>query len=118
MKRLKIFLSTAAMVFGFNAVSAQTADGVESAALLDTASEVSDLTASEAKAQIKVWPEVSSIKIMVDVDKIEEVNIYSCTGRLVKTQKIDKGQSINVETLMPGEYLVRVGAKEGRFTKE
>ena len=120
MKGLKFLLSTVAMVFAFNFANAQTADGSETASLIETTNDASscDLTAENAKEQIKVWPEVSSIKIMVDVDSIQEVNIYSCTGRLVKTQKVNKGQGINIETLMPGVYTVKVGNKVGRFTKK
>ena len=119
MKGLRLVLSTAALVFVANFASAQTADGAESAGLLNMSSETIALTSNEElKEQVKVWPEVSSIKIMVDVDKIEEDNIYSCTGRLVKTQKIEKGQGINIETLMPGAYTVRVGNKVGKFTKK
>jgi hypothetical protein len=120
MRGFKFILSTAALVFAFNYADAQNFDGAESAGLLSsTSTETTALTANEeAKEQVKVWPEVSSIKIMVEVDKIEEVNIYSCTGRLVKTQKVDKGEGINIETLMPGAYTVKVGNKVGSFTKK
>ena len=119
MRTFRFVLSTLALIFVFNVVNAQTIEN-ESVGLVSSDSEsTTSLTETEAHLEsVKVWPQVSSVKIMVDVENLQEVNIYSCTGRLVKTQKVDKGQGINIETLMPGNYTVKVGNKVGTFTKK
>lgn len=118
MKIWKLILASAAMVFAVNVASAQTLDvDSESVALVNSTSVDASLTAPAAE-QLKVWPEVSSVNIVVDLENTQEVQIFSCTGRLVKTEKVEKGQDINIETLMPGPYTVKAGNKVGQFTKE
>ncbi|MBR4267092.1 MAG: T9SS type A sorting domain-containing protein [Bacteroidales bacterium] len=119
MKQLKAIFATVAFLLAVNVVNAQTLDSEAVASVTSQAVDEAALTETvEAAQQIKVWPQVSTVKIMVDVQNLQEVEIYNCTGRLVKTQKVDKGQSINIETLIPGAYTVKVGNKLGSFTKQ
>ncbi|MCQ2252912.1 MAG: T9SS type A sorting domain-containing protein [Bacteroidales bacterium] len=119
MKFLKSMLATFAMVLAVNGVAnAQTNDDETVAYLGENSVEESFIVEeSENVEAIKVWPQVSSIKIMVDVENQEFVEIYNQTGRLVLTQKVAKGQSINIETLLPGRYTVKAEGKQGTFTK-
>ncbi|MCR5454190.1 MAG: T9SS type A sorting domain-containing protein [Bacteroidales bacterium] len=119
MKRIKTLFVTLGLVLACSvAANAQTAEG-ETVAMADGAA-VDGAYVIEATnvEKINVWPEVSSIKVMVDVEVADTVQIYNAVGRLVKTQKVSKGQGINVETLVPGLYTVRVGNKVGNFRKK
>lgn len=120
MKILKSLLATFALTLAVSAAAnAQTADDETVAFVSENSVEESFGVENEAAIQaIKVWPQVSSFKIMVDVEEPKDVEIYSVTGRLVKAQKVTKGQSINIETLIPGEYTVKVDGKQGNFTKK
>lgn len=116
---MKTLFATLGLVLACNVVaSAQTAEG-ETVALADGAA-VEGTFAIEATnvEKINVWPKESSIKVMVDVETADTVQIYNAVGRLVKTQKVSKGQGINIETLVPGLYTVKVGDKVGSFTKK
>ncbi len=121
MKIAKSFIATLGMVFAFSfAANAQTSDD-ETIAFVESNSIEESLEANETAniETINVWPQVSAFKIMVDVEgKEENVEIYNVAGRLVKTEKVAKGQSISIETLIPGAYRVKVGNREGRFTKK
>lgn len=119
MNYLKTLFATMGVMLAFSvAANAQTADD-ETVALAEVVSVENSISASDANAsRIKVWPEVSSIKVMVDVEKADTVQIYNAMGRLVKTQRVEKGQGVNIETLIPGYYTVKVGSKTGSFTKE
>ena len=119
MNYLKTLFVTLGIVMACSiAANAQTADD-ETVAMADNAVVESSMSVTDANAaKINVWPEVSSIKIMVDVEKADTVQIYNAMGRLVKTQRVEKGQGVNIETLIPGYYTVKVGNKSGNFTKE
>lgn len=119
MKFFKTLFVTLGIVLASNMfASAQTTED-ETVALANGAAVEESFAINEVNApKINVWPEVSSIKIMVDVEKVDTVQIYNAMGRLVKTQKVDKGQGINIETLIPGLYTVKVGDKRGTFTKK
>ena len=112
-------IATLGIVLACNiAAKAQTAED-ETVAMADAVSTETSMTASETNAsKINVWPQVSSIKIMIDIEKSDTVQIYNAMGRLVKTQRVEKGQGVNIETLIPGYYTVKVGSKSGSFTKE
>jgi len=117
------YLKTVIVTLGFVvacgvAAKAQTS-GVETVAMADASAAESAIVESDANAsRVHVWPEVSSIKIMVDIEKADTVQIYNAMGRLVKTQRVEKGQGVNIETLIPGLYTVKVNGKTGAFTKE
>ena len=119
MNYLKTLFATLGIVLACNfAANAQTAVD-ETVAMADAPAAESSISESNASAsKIHVWPEVSSIKIMVDVEKADTVQIYNAMGRLVKTQRVEKGQGVNIETLIPGLYTVKVGSRTGAFTKE
>jgi len=119
MNYLKTLFATLGIVLACNiAANAQTAVD-ETVAMADATAAESSIAESDASAsKIHVWPEVSSIKIMVDVEKADTVQIYNAMGRLVKTQRVEKGQGVNIETLIPGLYTVKVGSRTGAFTKE
>lgn len=120
MKIAKTIFATLTLAFAFSfGANAQTTDD-ETVAFVDENVMDDALVAEEANIeQISVYPQVSSFKIMVDIaEKEEQVQIYNCAGRLVKTEKVVKGQSINIETLIPGDYKVKVGNKQGTFTKK
>ena len=119
MNYLKTLFATLGLVLVCNiAANAQTADD-ETVAMADAVAGDKSISVSDANAsKINVWPEVSSIKIMVDVEKADTVQIYNAMGRLVKTQRVEKGQGVNIETLIPGLYTVKVGNRTGAFTKE
>ncbi len=114
----KVFVSLGFVMACGVAANAQTSD-VETVAMADASAAESAIVESDASAsRVHVWPEVSSIKIMVDIEKADTVQIYNAMGRLVKTQRVEKGQGVNIETLIPGLYTVKVAGKTGAFTKE
>gem|GEM_PF-4125237 len=119
MNYLKTVFVTLGVVLACSvAANAQTSDA-ETVAMADASAAESSIAESDAsESHVHVWPEVSSIKIMVDVEKTDTVQIYNAMGRLVKTQRVEKGQGVNIETLIPGLYTVKVGGKTGAFTKE
>lgn len=119
MKVIKSILATLGLVVACNiAANAQTADNETIALVGEASTDESFTVEATAAPTINVWPQVTSIKIMVDVENAEDVKIYNAAGRLVKTQKVDKGQGINIETLIPGPYTVKVGEKVGTFIKK
>ena len=119
MNYLKTVFVTLGIVLGCSVVANAQTSGAETVAMADASAAESTVTESDASAsRVHVWPEVSSIKIMVDVEKADTVQIYNAMGRLVKTQRVEKGQGVNIETLIPGHYTVKVGGKTGAFTKE
>jgi hypothetical protein len=119
MKKIKTLFATLGIVLACSfAANAQTAEG-ETVALADGAAVEGTFAIEATNVQkINVWPQVSSIKVMVDVENADTVQIYNAVGRLVKTQRVSKGQGINIETLIPGLYTVKVGDKVGSFTKK
>ena len=119
MNYLKTVFVTLGIVLGCSVVANAQTSGAETVAMADASAAESTVTESDASAsRVHVWPEVSSIKIMVDVEKADTVQIYNAMGRLVKTQRVEKGQGVNIETLIPGLYTVKVNGKTGAFTKE
>ncbi|MCQ2973414.1 MAG: hypothetical protein MJ211_01240 [Bacteroidales bacterium] len=91
---------------------------------LDSASFVTEIIITEMAEneniieELKVWPAETSFKVSIDIDHLETVEIKNCVGRTVKTLKVDKGQCINVETLIPGSYTIKAGNKVGKFIKK
>lgn len=119
MKHLKTLFVTLGLVIVCSiSAKAQTAEG-ETIAFADgaAAEESGEIDAANVE-RISVWPQEATIKVMVDVENEDTVQIFNAVGRLMKTQKISKGQGINIETLIPGLYIVKVGDKVGNFTKK
>ncbi len=119
MKMFKTLFAALGLVLACNvAANAQTSEDETVALASESAAENTFAIDNADAPQINVWPQVSSIKIMVDVEAPDTVQIYNAVGRLVKSQKVAKGQGINIETLIPGAYTVKVGGKVGSFTKK
>jgi hypothetical protein len=98
MNYLKTVFVTLGIVLGCSVVANAQTSGAETVAMADASAAESTVTESDASAsRVHVWPEVSSIKIMVDVEKADTVQIYNAMGRLVKTQRVEKGQGVNIE---------------------
>jgi len=116
MKVVKAICATFVFACAFNlAANAQTLDEENTYASVDETSAVEKADVVE----INVWPKESSFKVMMELDATEDVKIYNIAGILVKEQKLAKGQSLNIESLLPGAYTVMVGEnKKGSFTKK
>ena len=72
-----------------------------------------DFSAAEARKATKIFPNPARnefyIAIDTDVDKDAQAYIYDIQGRQVKSAKIqDNVQTINIQDLNAGEYLVKV----------
>ncbi|MCQ2250468.1 MAG: T9SS type A sorting domain-containing protein [Bacteroidales bacterium] len=116
MKVIKAICATFAFACAFNlAANAQTLENDNTYASVEETSAVEKTDIVE----INVWPKESSFKVMMEIDATEDVKVYNIAGILVKEQKLSKGESLNIETLIPGEYTVTVGTnKKGSFTKK
>jgi hypothetical protein len=73
----------------------------------------SDFSAAEAQKATKIFPNPAAnefyIAIDTDLDKDAQAVIYDIQGRKVKTAKIqDNVQTINIQDLNAGQYLVKV----------
>jgi hypothetical protein len=70
----------------------------------------------EIRDRIKVYPNPATNMVWVDdiEGKLNEVELYDVQGRLViKQQAGGSKTSVNITTLPPGLYLVRVTMKDG-----
>ncbi|MDR2084006.1 MAG: T9SS type A sorting domain-containing protein, partial [Bacteroidales bacterium] len=68
-------------------------------------------------SEIAIYPNPSKdyINISVENDKIENVEIYNITGKLVKQEKSNK---ININDLPVGIYLIKVETNWGKTTEK
>jgi hypothetical protein len=67
--------------------------------------------------RIDVFPNPTTDKISFITNKVfkdARLNIYSITGKLVKTELIDGNNSIDVSNFNTGVYLVRIETKQGK----
>lgn len=121
MKSLTSIFATLVLVGGINfAASAQTADDENTVAAIANTNAVAEQAETEAAmGELNVWPKRSSIKVMIDIEEAQNVTIYNVAGIKVREMKVAKGQSINVESLLPGTYsIVTSDRRKGTFVKE
>ncbi len=116
MKVVKAICATLFMACSFSlAANAQTLDDENTYASVDETAAVEKTDVIE----IDVWPKESSFKVMMELEATEDIKIFNIAGVLVSEQKLNKGESLNIEKLIPGEYYVLVGEnKKGYFTKK
>lgn len=120
MRIIKSIFATLVFACAFNvAANAQVADDENSVAFAGI-EDVDDLEeAEEAMGVLNVWPKTSAVKVMLEIENTQNVAIYNVAGVKVKEMQVSKGQSINIESLIPGEYsVVTEDKKKGYFTKK
>lgn len=120
MKIIKKVFATLIFACAFNvAANAQVADDENSVAFAGTEATEDLEEADAAMGVLNVWPKTSTIKVMVDIENTQNVAIYNVAGVKVKELQVAKGQSINIESLIPGEYtVVTDDKKKGSFIKK
>ena len=74
---------------------------------------VEDIVASET-ANVCVYPNPATDVVFVNADNVESVKVYSLTGALVAESEGEN--SVNVDHLANGSYVVRIATAEGVAT--
>ena len=74
---------------------------------------VEDIVANET-AQVSVYPNPATDVVFVNADNVESVQVYSLTGALVAESEGEN--SVNVDHLANGSYVVRIATAEGVAT--
>ncbi len=125
MKSVKLLIATLIFTGAFNfSASAQTADDENTVALTNAdAPKVEEMemaeNAEEMYGELNVWPKQSSIKVMLEIEDSHTITIKNLAGITVKEMQLAKGQSINVESLLPGTYTIYTDDKrKGTFIKK
>lgn len=118
MRIFKSFFAALALVLAFG--SAANAQSLDDDNTMACAGGEASAQAGKADVQeIEVWPKEASFKVMVDLEASETVKVLNIIGNVVKEQKLSKGEALDVESLIPGDYVVLVGDnKKGSFVKK
>lgn len=76
-------------------------------------------TQSVRKEDVILFPNpVKNELYLKGILKITEYEIYSADGKLVKKEKYDTRNSVNVSQLIPGIYIIKINGENLKFIKE
>lgn len=71
---------------------------------------------NEQEQKFNIFPNPVSDIIIVDPEKVQEIEIFDCRGMLIINRKICNGDyAVDVSGLASGVYLVNVKSREGSF---
>lgn len=67
-----------------------------------------EILSTELEDGIFVYPNPSHIFLSVDSKSVLEIQIYGLDGKLYLSGSVSKGNPLNVQSLMPGQYIVHL----------
>lgn len=71
---------------------------------------------SEGDAQLRYIADTKSLALESSSDKPYSLGVFSLTGSLIATSKMSAGQSLSIESLSEGTYIVVATNGESRLT--
>ncbi len=79
---------------------------------------VPESVTSFEKSETKLYPNPSSEYVLLECKENGSIILYDMMGRIIKTQQIESGiNTISLETLIEGNYILRLQNKKGVFSQ-
>ncbi len=69
---------------------------------------------------LTAFPNPASDSLYISYKNTEsaaELDIFDVTGRVVLNKRINSDDIVNVETLQPGLYIIKIGFKDSTYTE-
>jgi len=71
----------------------------------------------ELEGGLRIYPNPAQTQIHLDLQTPTQVQIKSLNGKVIFNELIEVGQSIDIQSLDSGIYLIEGGRQKGKFIK-